>query len=357
MSGCLFTGGLFWYLSGKPLGALQFAFVYYVASHYYKEDVPKKALFEGMLSGMVESLHDKHSMYLNPEDFSHLLEEAEANYVGVGFVLEEKENMPSIVMTMEGEPAEKAGLQKGDIIQAVNGTLTKGKKLSEIVRTIRGKAGTEVQLTIARGDEIKEFTIERKSIQLPTVKGKMLEEGIGYIRISQFSTDTGQEFSKIYEELKKEGMHKLILDLRDNPGGLVSSATDVASYLLPKGPVTSITDKNGREEIYLSEGNHALLPLVVLVNENSASASEIIAGAVQDLHTGEIIGAKTYGKGTVQSLLKGPGEDAVKVTIAQYKTPAGRIIDGVGIVPDRVVKEDAGENLITIAKLWLENKE
>ena len=185
-----------------------------------------------------------------------------------------------------------------------------------------------------RGNEVKDITITRKQITLPTVKGKMLDDHIGYIRISQFAEPTGPDFAKTYNELKEKGMTKLVLDLRDNPGGLLTTAQEVANYILPAGPIVTIQDRSGRIESYDSEGLEPAIPMVVLINQGSASASEIIAGAVQDEKVGTIVGTNSYGKGTVQTIMGVPGDEGIKITIAKYHTPNDRVIDGTGIKPD-----------------------
>ena len=239
---------------------------------------------------------------------------------------------------MEGQPAEAAGLQKGDQILAIDGTPISDIEKEEVANHIRGEAGTFVVLRILRSGEEQEISIERKTIVMPTVRGKMLDDSVGYIRLTQFAEKTVDEFTKIYEDLQAKGMKRLVLDLRDNPGGLITTAHGIGQYLIPKGPIVTVQTRKGRNSAYMSRGDHSLIPLVVLINGNSASASEIIAGAVQDTKSGIIVGTKSYGKGTVQSVVQGLDEEGLKITIARYHTPNDRVIDGIGIIPDEIVE-------------------
>ena len=239
---------------------------------------------------------------------------------------------------MEGQPAEAAGLQKGDQILAIDGIPISDIEKEEVANHIRGEAGTFVVLRILRSGEEREISIERKTIVMPTVRGKMLDDSVGYIRLTQFAEKTVDEFTKIYEDLQAKGMKRLVLDLRDNPGGLITTAHGIGQYLIPKGPIVTVQTRKGRNSAYMSRGDHSLMPLVVLINGNSASASEIIAGAVQDTKSGIIVGTKSYGKGTVQSVVQGLDEEGLKITIARYHTPNDRVIDGIGIIPDEIVE-------------------
>lgn len=236
-------------------------------------------------------------------------------------------------------------MQRGDLIMAVDGVETTGLPLEEVSKKIRGKADSIVTLTVLRGAETREYTLTRRRIQLKTVAGEMVKDSdIGYIRIISFSENTGKEFGDTYEKLKSQGMKRIILDLRNNPGGLVDQAAAVANYIMPAGTtVVSYTKRDGAEEVTKTDGQEELLPLVVLVNENSASAAEIVSGDIQDLGLGTIVGVKTYGKGTVQGVYPVDGSDAVKLTVAKYKTAKGREIDGVGVVPDVEVKLRDGD--------------
>nr|WP_241230653.1 S41 family peptidase [Veillonella ratti] len=326
---------VFWYISGSPIGAVKFFFTYFVASHFYMDPVSKQSLFEGSLAGMINSLGEPHSQYLNEKEYNDIYMQTSASYIGVGIVLgQDKDGLMKVASAIEGQPAAEAGVKSGDIIVEIDGVNTSTLTMEQASKMIRGEEGTNVTITIMRGNEVKDITITRKQITLPTVKGKMLDDHIGYIRISQFAEPTGPDFAKTYNELKEKGMTKLVLDLRDNPGGLLTTAQEVANYILPAGPIVTIQDRSGRIESYDSEGLEPTIPMVVLINQGSASASEIIAGAVQDEKVGTIVGTNSYGKGTVQTILGVPGDEGIKITIAKYHTPNDRVIDGTGIKPD-----------------------
>ena len=334
VAGFIFMWLAFWYMSGSPTAIYRFMATYYVSSHFFMNPVSKEDLFNGALSGMVESLGDPHSQYLDQKSFDNLMQHTSGTYSGVGIVLGFGKNGLEVATAVEDQPAAKAGIRSGDIIVGIDGVDAKSLTLEEASKSIRGEAGTQVVLSILRNNEVKDYTITREQITLPTVKGRMIDCNIGYIRVSQFAEKTGDDFARIYEELSKQGMTKLILDLRDNPGGLVTTAQDIGDYVLPKGPIVTIQDRFGHVESYDSEGLGKNLPMVVLINKGSASASEIIAGAVQDEKVGTIMGTNSYGKGTVQSVLNILNDEGIKITIAKYHTPNDRVIDGIGIKPD-----------------------
>lgn len=334
IAGFIFMWLIFWYMSGSPTAVYRFFATYYVSSHFFRDPVTKESLFNGALSGMVDSLGDPHSQYLDQKSMENLMEHTSGTYSGVGIVLGAGKNGLEVATAIEDQPAAKAGIRSGDIIVSINGIDTSSITMEEASKNIRGEAGTTVVLGILRDNEVKEYTLTREQITLPTVKGKMLNDSIGYIRVSQFAENSGEDFARIYKELSATGMKKLVLDLRDNPGGLVTTAQEIGSYVLPTGPIVTIQDRSGRVESYDSEGLGHDLPMVVLINKGSASASEIIAGAVQDEQVGTIVGSNSYGKGTVQSVLNILNDEGIKITIAKYHTPNGRVIDGIGIKPD-----------------------
>lgn len=328
----------FWYLSGSPLGMVRFFYTYFVATHFFMDPVAKETLFTGSLKGMMESLGEPHSQYLDRNDFDQIMKQTSATYSGVGIVMGMGPDGLEVVSAIEEQPAAKAGVKTGDRITSINGTSTKSMSLSEASALVRGEAGTTVVLGLARGQETMDISIVREQITLPTVRSKMLTNDIGYIRISQFAEKTGTEFAEAYKELQGKGMKKLVLDLRNNPGGLLTAAQEVGSYILPKGPIVTIKDRSGHTESYDSDGLETPIPLVVLINKGSASASEIIAGAVQDEKVGTIVGTNSYGKGTVQTVVNAFGDEGIKITIAKYHTPNDRVIDGTGIAPDVTVE-------------------
>lgn len=300
----------------------------------YVEDTSNDTLMTGAIKGMVNSLGDPHSIYMDPKMYKDFMVETEGSFGGVGIVLGAKDKVLTVVSPIEGTPGDKAGIKSGDSIIKVNGQDTKNMALDEAVSKIRGPEGTQVTLTILRGQEVKDYTLTRSNIQIKTVSGKMLPNNIAYIRISMFNEQTGSDFAKKYQELEKEGMNSIILDLRDNPGGLLDECVKVANKFVPKGPVVSVVTRDGRRDTSNSSLEAVKYPCVVLVNGGSASASEIVAGAIQDTGAGTLVGTKTYGKGSVQTLMRLDGGAAIKLTIAKYYTPNDRSINGVGIEPD-----------------------
>lgn len=336
---------LFWKFTGRPDAAFEFLRTLEIVEDHYAENVDKSTLFQGALAGIVNTLGDKHSLYLGGETFKDFSSEMSGTYAGIGVYIASTDEGILVAGVMEGSPAEEAGLQRGDVFVSINGTSTQGMKLEDVSKAIRGEEGTSVDLVIRRDGQEQDMTIQRREIHIPTVAGKMIDgTDVGYIRVAVFSDGTADDFTKEYQKLRSQGMKKMILDLRDNPGGIVQQAVGVASNFVPKNStIVSYTEQDGHEDTYTAPGTDDLIPMVVLVNENSASASEIVAGAVQDLKLGTIVGVKTYGKGTVQGVFPVSKDSAVKVTVAKYKTSSGREIDGVGIEPDVVVPLNASD--------------
>ncbi len=305
-----------------------------VVKSRYVEEVPVETLMAGSIKGMVNSLNDPHSVYMDAKMFKEFMIETEGSFGGVGIVIGTKDKLLTVVAPIEGTPGEKAGIKSGDQIVKIDGQDTKDLALDEAVNKIRGPEGSKVVLTIKRGQELKDYTLTRSNIQIKTVAGKLLDNNIGYIRISMFNENTGNDFVRKLQELEKQGMKAIVLDLRDNPGGLLDESVKVASQLVPKGPVVSVVTRDGRRETHSSNLEAPKYPVAVLVNGGSASASEIVAGAVQDTGVGTLIGTKTYGKGSVQTVIRLDEGSAIKLTIAKYLTPKDRSINGVGIEPD-----------------------
>ena len=296
-------------------------------------------LMTGAVKGLVNALGDPYSVYMDPKMYSELMLETKGSFGGVGIVLGVKDKKLTVVAPIEGTPAEAAGILSGDQILRIGELDTKDMTLDEAVGKIRGPEGSKVTLTIQRnGKEPQEFPLTRATIVIKSVSGKMLDKEMGYIRVSMFSETTGKDFTQKLEELKDQGMTSLILDLRNNPGGLIDQCVKVAELLVPKGPIVSVIGKDGSRETYHSSSTTAPLPLTVLVNGGSASASEIVAGAIQDRGVGKLVGVKTFGKGSVQRLMPLDKESAVKITIAEYHTPNDRSIHGKGIIPDVLVE-------------------
>lgn len=311
----------------------------------YVDSVDDSKLMDGAISGMVQSLGDPHSIYMNQDMFKQLMEHTEGSFGGIGITMGFKDNKVSVVSVLEGTPGEAAGLMAGDEILAVDGTPVTEWQPEEVVLHIRGEVGTEVVLTVHReGQENADYTLTRGTIHVPSVKGLKLDgTELGYIRIASFAEMTGLEFKSEYEKLKQEGIKGLIIDLRQNPGGLITSCVEVARELVPAGPIVSVVERNGSKEEYDSELESANPPIVVLMDKGSASASEILAGALQDTGAGTVVGTQSYGKGSVQIVVPLLHEDGIKLTIAKYYTPSGRSIDGTGITPDVEVPMNPGD--------------
>lgn len=305
----------------------------------YLHDVKEKNLNEGICKGYVEGLGDQYSAYYDKKETKELTESLDGSFSGIGAVMTQDASSGVITITRvyDDSPAKKAGIKTGDILYRVEEKTVTGKDLDKVVSWIKGKKGTKVNLTLLRGtnsDKIK-VTATRDVINVETVKYKVLENQIGYISISEFDSVTGAQFAKALKQLQKKNIEGLVVDLRNNPGGSLSTVCDILDSILPKGLIVYTKDKNGKKEEYTSDEKHRLnLPMSVLVNGQSASASEIFAGAVQDYGKAEIIGTQTYGKGVVQNLFDLKDGTCVKLTTSEYFTPKGRNIDGKGITPD-----------------------
>jgi carboxyl-terminal processing protease len=262
--------------------------------------------------------------------------------VGIGVVvtIDPADRSVTIVTVYPETPAERAGLQPGDKFIRVNGQDVVGRPLEEVTSTIKGPVGTMVDLTIYRplSNETMELTSARESITIPTVSHRMVDGVIGYIRIEAFDRVTLGQFAQALEDLLSQQMRGLIIDVRNNPGGLLETVSQISNIILPKGVITYTEDKNGERRFYHSDNNHLNLPLVVLVNEHSASASEILSGAVRDLAGGKLVGTQTFGKGIVQNLYPLSDGSAIKLTVAKYYTPNGVCIEGEGLIPDYIVE-------------------
>ena len=308
----------------------------------YVSDVNETKLMDGAISGMVQSLGDPHSLYMNADRFEQLKEHTEGEFGGIGVTMGFKDSKVTIISVLDDTPSQHAGLEAGDEIMAVDGTPVSEMQPEEVAMHIRGEVGTKVVLTIERDGETQDYTIERATIKIDTAKGTMLEDGMGYIRIASFSENTGKEFKAAYDSLEEQGMKGLIIDLRENPGGLVTSCVEIANMVVPKGPIVSVVERDGSKEVHESKLEESKYPIVVLIDGNSASASEILAGALQDTGAATLVGTKSYGKGSVQVVVPMLHDDGLKLTIAKYYTPNGRCIDGTGIEPDVEVELPEG---------------
>jgi len=313
---------------------------------YYLEEVDGAQLLDGVYSGMVDSLGDPYSEYYSLEELEEMMMETEGIYYGIGAYvsLDTATKLCMISGVIEGTPAEEAKLRTGDIIYKVDGTSTEGMDTSEVVSLIKGEENTTVHLTLVRDGESDyvEVDVERRKIETPTVNYEMLEGDIGYIQITEFDEVTMDQFTEALAVCKGSDMKGLILDLRSNPGGSLAAVCDIAGKMLPKGLIVYTEDKYGEKQEYTCEGKSPIqVPVVVLVNGYSASASEILAGALKDHNIATIMGTTTYGKGIVQRIIGLSDGSALKLTVSKYYTPAGNDIHGVGIEPDIEIEYDA----------------
>lgn len=305
----------------------------YYNDEYDANDV-RDAIYEGTLSG----LGDPYSVYYTADDYKDLQISTSGNYYGIGAGLSQnaKTMEVTVLKVYEGTPAEDAGLEDGDQILKVDDVEATSMELSNLVKKIRGEEGTTVHLQIYResSGETLEVDVKRANVDLPSVSYEMLDGGIGYIQISEFQSNTAKQFKAAVKDLQSRNMKSMIVDVRSNPGGLITSVVDILDQILPEGTVVYTEDKYGKRENYTSDSNCLKLPIAVLVNENSASASEIFAGAIKDYNYGTLIGVKTFGKGIVQTVYPLEDGDAIKITTAKYYTPNGNYIHKVGITPD-----------------------
>ncbi|HEX3022323.1 MAG TPA: S41 family peptidase, partial [Lachnospiraceae bacterium] len=310
---------------------------------YYLNETDEGTMAEGIYKGMLESLNDRYSVYYTKEEFDALMESTSGEYYGIGAYVSQdvKTGVITIVKPFVNGPAYEAGILPGDIIFKVLGEEVTGKDLSEIVSKMKGAEGTTVDIEVVREGETEpmKFTVERRKIEVPTIEYEMLEDKIGYISVAEFDEVTASQFRDAIDDLEKQGMKGLIIDLRNNPGGLLTTVCDMLDRMLPEGLIVYQEDKNGKRiDEQKSTGEEQFTkPLVVMVNGNSASASEVFAGAIQDYGIGTILGTTSFGKGIVQSVIPMTDGSGVKVTISKYFTPKGRNIHGIGIEPDVVV--------------------
>lgn len=314
----------------------------------YGEDVKKKDLRNMSLKGYVAGLGDPYSVYYDKDETKELFESTEGRYAGIGALMAQDQATKeiSIEEVYKDSPAEKAGMKAGDILLTIDGRNVTEMELSDVADLVKGEEGTSVSISVKRDGESIEMEVVRKIVETPTVEAEIKENQIGYLKISEFDTVTYDQFKTEMEELENDGMKGLIVDLRDNPGGNLDTVCEILDEFLPEGTIVYTEDKDGnRVETKESDEEHQFTkPLAVLVNEKSASASEVFTGAIQDYGTGTIVGTQTYGKGIVQTLYSLSDGSCLKITTAQYFTPNGRNIHGTGITPDIVLeKTDDGQ--------------
>lgn len=309
----------------------------------YLREVDDEALREGQIKGMVAALNDPYSVYMSKSEYEEFNMETEGEYGGIGIIVTPgDDNLITVVSPIEDTPGERAGIKTGDKIIRVEGVDYFAETMDEAVSKMRGEPDTQVTITIFRSEngdsETFDVTITREIIKLVSVKSELLEGDIGYIRLTSFDVPTASDFLNHLSRLKMQGIKGIIIDVRNNPGGLMNVSTDIADELLGKATIVYTEDKNGNKEYIYSDNKLTDLPLVILVNGGSASASEILAGAVKDNGRGLLVGTTTFGKGVVQRLRDLPDGSGIKLTVSEYFTPADKNIHGIGIEPDFVVE-------------------
>lgn len=312
---------------------------------YYLERIDPEQMADSIYKGVVAGLGDEYAAYYTEEEYQTITEKTSGTYCGIGaYVTQNTETGAiTIVKPIAGGPAEKAGLQADDIIYAIDGSKVNGKDLSEVLALIKGKPGTEVKIQIVRSGESNylDFTLTRVEIKEDTVSSRMLEDNIAYIAVSSFEEVTTEQFAAALNNLQEQGMQALIIDLRDNGGGLLNTAVDMLDMMLPEGLVVYTEDKKGvAERFYAEDPDEITVPTAILVNGNSASASEVFSGAMQDEGKAKLIGTTTFGKGIVQTIFDLDDGSALKMTTSKYYTPKGRNIHGTGLEPDITVELD-----------------
>ena len=318
-----------------------------IIDEYYLGEVDENKLKESAIKGYVEGLGDEYSEYITKEEYEEYEINIMGNYVGIGIYMSAYKDSDEIVVlsTIEDSPAESAGILTGDIILKVDGIEYDGEHLDEASAAIKGEEGTKVKIEIKRNEQIMELEIERKKVIVNPVKSEVKENNIGYIKLTSFDEETSKIFKEKYEELQKQNIQSLIIDLRDNGGGIVQEALTIADYMLEKDSKMLITVNKKENEVIETAKTDPIItiPVVLLVNENSASASEILAGALKDNNRAKIVGTKTYGKGVIQELLRLKDGSAIKLTTEEYYTPNRTKINKVGIEPDELVENKKDE--------------
>ena len=324
----------------SPKAFLQFLHDYQIIRTRYFRPVSDETLFQGAVKGMASSLGDPYSLYLTGDVYKSFMEQTTSAFGGVGIIIgEDKQGDFYILAVFKKGAAHDAGIQPGGKLVAVDGKKLHGMEPMLAANLVRGKVGTAVTLTIEENGKVKDYKMHRSDVVLPTVSDQMVSGDIGYIHIYTFATHTGEEFKEALRDVKAKGARKLIIDVRMNPGGLITSVVDVADQILTRGPVVSYQAKNGTKQTFDIDGISKPMPMVILIDRNSASASEILAGAVQNKKEGIVMGEKSFGKGTIQSVEELSDGTALKISIAQYLTAGGRKIDKIGIKPDVAVQQ------------------
>lgn len=321
--------------------------------NYFINDYDKEKMADNALEGYVSALNDPYTEYISKSEYKEFMSELTGNYKGIGVeVYVDTDGYITVLSAFDDSPASNAGILPGDKIVGVNDTAVNIDNYNEAINMMRGIGEygktDDMTLTILRGSKKIKVDITRTEVVNQTVKTKMLDNNIGYVRISQFDDDTGTDFSRLTDNLIADGAKSLIIDLRDNPGGVLTGVVNVADKLLGKGKIITIKEKSGKETVYNSDKNEVDLPMCVLINRNSASASEVLAGALKDHKKATLVGEKSFGKGIVQTIFDLSDKSALKITTAKYYTPNGTCIHGKGIQPDYKVELNADKNIMAL---------
>jgi len=329
---------------GNDNGQKKLAEIRNVIDKNFSGEIDEEKLKDGMYAGYVNGLNDKYSYYMDKDYFAEFLTDSEGSYVGIGVTttIDPKDGRIKIESIFEGSSVVQSGIVVGDKIISVEDMAVNYNNYTEAVKLLRGVPNTKVKITIFRESTSETFEAEvtRKNIDVPTINSELLEDNIGYIRIGEFDRVTYDQYTNALDNLKKRGAKRLIIDLRNNPGGLLDTVVKITDTLVPKGIITYVEDKYGEKTYEYSDDNCINMPLVILVNGNSASASEVLSGAVKDFGVGKLVGETTFGKGIVQNIFKLSDGSGIKVTIAKYYTPNGICIHGKGIKPDYEIKDE-----------------
>ena len=320
---------------------------------YYLGEVDEEKLEEGAIKGYIEGLGGPYTEYISAEDMKNYLDDTMGNFVGIGIYMVKNTDYDRIqvLSTIKGSPAEKVGIQAGDLIISVDGVEYKADDMTTASNNIKGEEGTKVNIELLRGTQSIKYEITREKVKVNQVEGKVLSNNIGYIQFTSFDETTAEDFKAKYEELTKQGIQSLIIDLRNNGGGIVDQALEIADYVVTKDSVLLYeVDKNNKETVRKAKTDPIInMPIIILTNENTASASEILAGALKDLEKAKTVGTKTYGKGVIQQILKLSDGSGLKITIEEYQTPNRNKINKIGIEPDEKVElPDSVENVLNI---------
>lgn len=326
-----------------------------IIDKYYLGDLDEEKLKEGAIKGYIEGLGDPYTEYISADEMEDYLSDTMGNFVGIGIymVKNTEKGKIQVLAPIKGSPAEKAGIQAGDLILTVDGVDYSADEMTIASNKIKGEEGTTVTIEVLRGTETKKYELKREKVKVNQVEGKVLSNNIGYINFTSFDETTADDFKTKFEELNKQGIKSLIIDLRNNGGGIVDQALQIADYVADKDSVLLYeVDKNNKETVKKAKTDPIInMPIIILTNENTASASEILAGALKDLGKAKTVGTTTYGKGVIQQILKLSDGSGLKVTIEEYQTPNRNKIHKIGIAPDEEVKlPDSVTNVLNVTE-------